>query len=79
MDISKDVFADVSPLKRNLKLLHFVVGDQDVLHEADKRLADRLASLGVKLTFTTEPGMHEYKVWRKGLWDVAPELSQGVN
>jgi hypothetical protein len=24
-------------LKKNLKLLHFVVGDQDVLHEADKR------------------------------------------
>ena len=23
MDISKDVFADVSPLKKNLKLLHF--------------------------------------------------------
>jgi len=79
MDISADVFADVSPLKKNLKLLHFVVGDQDVLHEADKRLADRLASLGVKLTFTTEPGMHEYKVWRKGLWDVAPELFRGVN
>ncbi|HEU4548794.1 MAG TPA: alpha/beta hydrolase-fold protein [Rhizomicrobium sp.] len=79
MDISKDVFADVSPLKKNLKLLHFVVGDQDVLHEADKRLADRLAALGVKLTFTTEPGMHEYKVWRKGLWDVAPELFRGVN
>ena len=79
MAVSKDVFADVSPLKRNLKLLHFVVGDQDVLHEADKRLADRLASLGVKLTFTTEPGMHEYKVWRKGLWDVAPELFRGVN
>ena len=78
MDISKDIFADVSPLKKNLRLLHFVVGDQDVLHEADKRLADRLASLGVTLTFTTEPGMHEYKVWRKGLWDVAPELFRGV-
>jgi enterochelin esterase family protein len=79
MAISADVFADVSPLKRNLKLLHFVVGDQDVLHEADKRLADKLKALGVPLTFTTEPGMHEYKVWRKGLWDVAPELFRGAN
>jgi enterochelin esterase family protein len=79
MAVSADVFADVSALKKNLKLLHFVVGDQDVLYEADKRLADRLKSLGVALTFSTEPGMHEYKVWRKGLWDVAPELFRGVN
>ena len=45
-----------------------------MLHEADKRLADKLASLGVKLTFTGVPGMHEYKVWRRGLHEVAPEL-----
>lgn len=74
MDISKDIFANVEPLKKNLKLLHFVVGQEDVLYEADKRLADRLASLGVKLTFTPVPGMHEYKVWRRGLYDVAQEL-----
>jgi hypothetical protein len=49
-------------LKKNLKLLHFVVGDQDVLHEADKRPADLLRTRGVKLTFQTVPGMHEYKV-----------------
>jgi enterochelin esterase-like enzyme len=74
MDISKDIFANVEPLKKNLKLLHFVVGQEDVLYEADKRLADRLASLGVKLTFTPVPGMHEYKVWRRGLHEVAQEL-----
>ncbi|HEU0095719.1 MAG TPA: alpha/beta hydrolase-fold protein [Rhizomicrobium sp.] len=78
MDISKDVFANVEPLKKNLRLLHFVVGNQDVLHEADKRLADRLTSLGVKLTFEGVPGMHEYKVWRRGLHDVAPLLFRGV-
>ena len=78
MDISKDVFANVEPLKKNLKLLHFVVGEEDVLYEADKRLADRLSSLGVKLTFTALPGMHEYKVWRRGLWEVGPELFRGV-
>ena len=78
MEISKDVFANVEPLKKNLKLLHFVVGEEDVLYEADKRLADRLSSLGVKLTFTALPGMHEYKVWRRGLWEVGPELFRGV-
>lgn len=78
MDISKDVFANVEPLKKNLRMLHFVVGNEDVLHEADKRLADRLTSLGVKLTFEGVPGMHEYKVWRRGLHDVAPLLFQGV-
>lgn len=74
MDISKDIFANPAPLKQNLKLLHFVVGNEDVLHEADKRLADRLSALGVRLTFTGVPGMHEYKVWRRGLAEVAPEL-----
>jgi enterochelin esterase-like enzyme len=79
MDISKDIFANPEPLKKNLKLLHFVVGQEDVLYEADKRLADKLQSLGVKLSFTPVPGMHEYKVWRRGLHDVAPELFRGVN
>lgn len=74
MDVSKDIFANVEPLKRDLKLLHFIVGDQDVLYEADKRLADKLRSLGVKLSFTPVPGMHEYKVWRSGLREVAPQL-----
>jgi enterochelin esterase family protein len=78
MDISKDVFANVEPLKKNLRMLHFVVGNEDVLHEADKRLAGRLQSLGVKLTFEDVPGMHEYKVWRHGLHDVAPLLFRGV-
>jgi enterochelin esterase family protein len=78
MDISKDVFANPAPLKTKLRLLHFVVGQEDVLYEADKRLADKLSSLGVKLTFTPVPGMHEYKVWRRGLYEVAPELFQGV-
>ena len=79
MDISKDIFANPEALKKNLKLLHFVVGQEDVLYEADKRLADRLSSLGVKLSFSPVPGMHEYKVWRRGLHDVAPELFRGVN
>jgi enterochelin esterase-like enzyme len=57
-----------------LKLLNFVVGEQDVLHEADKRLADLLKAQGVTLTFRAVPGMHEYKVWRVGLRDVAPLL-----
>lgn len=79
MDISKDVFANPQPLIKNLRLLHFVVGQEDVLYEADKRLADKLSSLGVKLSFSPVPGMHEYKVWRRGLHEVAPELFRGVN
>ena len=79
MTISKDVFADPAPLRKNLKLLHFVVGQEDVLYDADRRLADRLSALGVKLTFTAVPGMHEYKVWRRGLYEIAPELFRGVD
>jgi enterochelin esterase-like enzyme len=79
MAISQDVFSNVGSLTKSLRLLHFVVGEQDVLYEADKRLADRLSALGVKLTFTPVPGMHEYKVWRRGLRDVAQELFQTVN
>jgi len=74
VEISRDVYEHPETLKKNLKLLHFVVGDQDVLHEADRRLADLLTRSGVKLTFQPVPGMHEYKVWRRGLYDVAPLL-----
>jgi len=28
----------------------------------------------VKLTFQAYPGMHEYKVWRRGLYETAPLL-----
>ena len=72
--ISRDVYEHPETLKTNLKLLHFVVGEEDVLLEADRRLADLLTVHGVKLTFQTVPGMHEYKVWRHGLHDVAPLL-----
>ncbi len=74
MEISKDIFANPEPLKKNLKLLHFLVGREDVLYQPDKRLAEKLQSLGVKLTFQALPGMHEYKVWRRGLYETAPLL-----
>ena len=74
MEISRDVAEHPEALKRDLKLLHFVVGDQDVLHEADKRLVKLLTTHGVKATFQAVPGMHEYKVWRQGLRDIAPLL-----
>jgi enterochelin esterase family protein len=76
IEISRDVYEHPEPLKKNLRLLYFVVGEEDVLREADKRLADRLQAQGVKLTFRAVPGMHEYKVWRQGLYDVAPLLFQ---
>ena len=76
VEISQDVYDHPEALKRSLKLLHFVVGDQDVLHEADQRLAKLLTAHGVKLTFQAVPGMHEYKVWRQGLRDTAPLLFQ---
>jgi len=76
VEISRDVYEHPEALKKNLKLLAFLVGDEDVLHEADKRLASRLAASGVKLTFRAIPGMHEYKVWRQGLYEAAPLLFQ---
>jgi len=76
LEVSRDVYEHPEALKKTLKLLYFVVGDEDVLQEADKRLADRLKAQGVKLTFQAVPGMHEYKVWRQGLYDVAPLLFQ---
>jgi enterochelin esterase-like enzyme len=78
VEISRDIYEHPEMLKKNLWLLHFVVGDQDVLHEADKRLAALLTQHGVKLTFQAVPGMHEYKVWRQGLHDVAPLLFASV-
>jgi enterochelin esterase-like enzyme len=78
VEISRDVYEHPEVLKKNLKLLHFVVGEEDVLHEADRRLAGLLSAHGVKLTFQAVPGMHEYKVWRQGLHDVTPLLFTAV-
>jgi enterochelin esterase family protein len=74
VQISRDVYDHPEALKKNLKLLYFVVGAQDVLQQADKKLAELLKAHGVRLTFQAVPGMHEYKVWRQGLYAVAPLL-----
>jgi enterochelin esterase-like enzyme len=74
VEITRDVADHPDALKRNLKMLHFVVGEQDVLQEADNRLASLLNAHGIKATFQAVPGMHEYKVWRRGLHDTAPLL-----
>jgi hypothetical protein len=43
-------------------MLAFMAGmAQDLLHEAD----GRLAAHAVKLTFQTLPGTHGYRVWRQ--------------
>ena len=72
--VLEDVYQHPEPLKKNLKLIYFVAGREDVLHEANWRVADRLRQVGVSVGFEDVPGMHEFRVWRRGLYDLAPLL-----
>ena len=69
-EMLKDVYPNTQSLNQ-LKLLYITVGDEDVLYEASKRVADRLQARGVKLSFVPVPGRHQMSVWRRGFYDLA--------
>lgn len=70
----KDVTDNPAPLRKNLKLLYFSVGVDDVLYEPNVRLVNRLRDAGVAASITGVPGRHQRTVWRRALYDVAPKL-----
>jgi enterochelin esterase-like enzyme len=74
MGVLADVFASPEPLKKNLRLLWFIVGADDPLKAANEKTANALREKGVTVSFKTTPGVHEWKVWRQGLYEVAPLL-----
>jgi len=67
-----------NPEKYNdaLNLLYISIGEQDPSYDYTVRSVEAFREAGVDLEYTSYPGVHEWKVWRKALYDFAPRLFQ---
>jgi enterochelin esterase family protein len=72
--ISPGFLKDSGATNRRLKLLYFSCGTEDPRMPFQTKAADNLRAHGIKLTFRSFPGAHEWRVWRSSLADFAPLL-----
>jgi enterochelin esterase-like enzyme len=67
--------ADVPGANKKIKLFAMYNGGQDtVVRDGPKVVANALAAKGVKVKYTETDGGHWFIVWRKNLRDFAPLL-----
>jgi enterochelin esterase-like enzyme len=69
-----DVGANAKNVNAQLKLFWIGVGTEDGAMAGAKRTSDFLTSSGIKHTYKTAPGAHTWIVWRKFLYEVAPQV-----
>ena len=72
--ISPGFLKDSSVTNRKLKLLYLSCGTEDPRMPFQTKAADDLRTHGIRLTFKSFPGAHEWRVWRSSLADFAPLL-----
>ncbi len=65
--------------KNKLKLLWISCGDNDGLISFSKRTHDYLAEKGVPHIYYIEPGVHDFKVWKNGLYMFSQFLFKPVD
>ena len=65
--------------KKNLKLLWISCGDNDGLITFSKRTHDYLYEKGVPHIYYIEPGVHDFKVWKNGLYMFSQFLFKPVD
>jgi enterochelin esterase family protein len=70
----KPLLADTKKVNERLALLWVGCGTDDTLFESNKQFAGLLESTGVKHTFRATDGAHTWHVWRRYLYEVAPQL-----
>jgi enterochelin esterase-like enzyme len=63
-----------SSFNDRLNLFYISCGEQDPRIEPTKKAAALLESNGLDIVFTSFPGQHEWKVWRRALADFLPRL-----
>lgn len=69
-----DVAANAKNVNAQLKLLWIGVGTEDGAMVGAKRTSEFLTTAGIKHTYKTSPGAHTWIVWRKYLYEVAPQI-----
>lgn len=70
---------DPQELKRTLKLLWISCGDNDNLISLSKRTHDYLCEKSVPHIYYIEPGVHDFKVWKNGLYMFSQLLFKPVD
>lgn len=70
---------DPEVAKRQLKLLWISCGDKDNLISFSKRTHDYLYEKGVSHIYYIEPGVHDFKVWKNGLYMFSQFLFKPVD
>ena len=70
------VFADAKSINSKLDLLWIGCGTEDRLMDASRTVHAALEQAGVRHIWWEGAGSHEWQVWRKHLYDLAPRLFQ---
>ncbi|MHA4846417.1 alpha/beta hydrolase-fold protein [Flavitalea antarctica] len=70
---------DAEEAKKKLKLLWISCGDNDGLISFSKRTHDYLLEKGVPHIYYIEPGGHDFKVWKNGLYMLSQLLFKPVD
>jgi enterochelin esterase-like enzyme len=71
------VFADSVAANRRIRLLWLGCGTEDRGYASGKSFHEGLTAAGIRHVWVEGPGSHEWQVWRKHLFDLAPRLFQG--
>jgi enterochelin esterase family protein len=69
-----DVAANAKNVNAQLRLFWIGVGTEDGAMAGAKRTSDFLNAAGIKHVYKTTPGAHTWIVWRKYLYEVAPQI-----
>jgi enterochelin esterase-like enzyme len=70
------VFADPVAANRRIRLLWLGCGTEDRGYASGKSFHEALTTAGIRHVWVEGPGSHEWQVWRKHLFDLAPRLFQ---
>ena len=75
----EELVPDTEAAKQKLKLLFISCGASDGLISFSKRTHDYLAQKGVPHIYFIEPGVHDFKVWKNGLFMLSQLLFKPVD
>jgi len=70
------VLADPVAANRRIRLLWLGCGTEDRGYASGKSFHEALTAAGIRHVWVEGPGSHEWQVWRKHLFDLAPRLFQ---
>ena len=67
-------FANSAAAAKQMKLIWMAAGDGDFALPGTKALDEALTKNGIKHSFKTTPGRHEWRLWRPHLYEFAQLL-----